>query len=78
MGKIKLTVPGKILNGKRVSFKTPCTSANTTGLTINNTTYTMVNANGDSVAGTTGLWAKDAMLSIILDTTSKKACVVNI
>lgn len=77
MGKIKLTVPGKILNGKHISFKAPCDSISTTGLTINNVTYTMVDAVGSSVIGVSGLWAKNAMLSAILDVTNKKAYIQN-
>ena len=75
VGKIKLTVEDIITNGKQISFQTPCGSANTTGLIINDTEYDIVNAIGDSVIGVYGIWARDAMVSVVLNTDTKKAYI---
>lgn len=78
MGKINITVPHTVVQGERISFKTPCSSANTTGLNINNVAYTAVNANTENIAGITGLWASGVILSAVLDVTNKKAYIINI
>lgn len=80
MGKIKLTTAGKIVDGKLVTFKAPCSSENATCIIIGvNTECFILDAAGNNIAGVPGLWAKGAMLSVIFDTSTStnKAYVQN-
>lgn len=77
MSKIKLTVEDAIIKGKQVSFKAPCSSADATGLIINDIEYDMVDAIGNSMLGIGGAWACDAMVSVILNTNTNKAYIQN-
>ena len=50
MATITVTLPeGTTLSqGKQISFTAPCDSTGVTGIIINNVTYTLLKANGDS------------------------------
>lgn len=77
MSKINLTVSETIAKGKQISFKAPCDSKNAESLVINDVEYDIVDAVGDSVLKTFGIWAKDAIISVILNTDAKKAFIQN-
>lgn len=76
MSTIKLTVDG-VYNGKQISFCALCRSEDTTGLTINNVEYDIVNAIGESVLGVYNVWATDSIVSVILNTDTNKAYIQN-
>lgn len=76
--KLKLTVPEECLvNGKQLSFEAPCDSWEISGLLINNEYYTLVNSIGENICGSGYLWSCNSMVSIILNTTEKKAFIQN-
>lgn len=77
MGKIKVAVRGGIIDGKQVSFRAPCNSAEATGLIINDVDYDVVSAIGNSVLGVNDIWAQDAIVSVILNTVTNKAYIQN-
>ena len=77
MSKICLTIPGFLANGKQISFVAPCDSADATCFTINNDEYTICNAKDDNLAGTDGIWASGAIVSVIVNTETKKAYIQN-
>lgn len=74
--KIALTI-NDITNGKQISFQAPCSSDNTTGLIINGVEYDIVNAIGDSILGISNMWVRNAIVSVILNTDTKKAYIQN-
>lgn len=77
MSKIKLTVPGIITDGKQISFKAPCNSEDAEGLVISNVTYDIVDAIGNSICGRRNMWINGSMVSVILNTTTRKAYIQN-
>lgn len=77
MSKIKTIIDYHPANGKQLSFRAPCSSIDTDGLLINNVEYTLVDADGNNIAGTANLWNSGAMVSVILDTVNTLAYIQN-
>lgn len=77
MSAIKLTIEDSIVKGKQVSFKAPCDSANATSVLVNDVSYDIVDAVGDSVLGVPDVWSKDAIISVILNPNTQKAYIQN-
>jgi hypothetical protein len=76
MSKIKITLD-VITDGKMISFKAPCKSDVTTHLTINNNDYIISDANNNNIGSTAGLWVEGAIVSVILNTNTKRAYIQN-
>lgn len=75
MSRLQITLPGAgvLSDGKQVSFRAPCQCADITCLHINGVDYAIVDNIGNSLAGTTGVWVADTIVSVIIDETNKKA-----
>lgn len=78
MANIKLNLPCTPFTGQIVTFKALCASSEITdGLIINDEIYTVCDALGNCVTGVTGIWEKNANVSVILDCTEKEAFIQN-
>ena len=79
MSKIKVTLPGTTIacDGKSVSFVAPCSCTEATCLVIDDVEYSLVNALGEVVTGKSGYWDKNAIVTVLLSVTEKKAYVQN-
>ena len=77
MATLTVTLPTgtTVVNGKQVTFRAPCDCTGISGIVINGTTYTLVDATTEQITGHT--FKKDAMVSVIMDTEKKKAFVQN-
>lgn len=78
MSKIKANIGYPPANGKQMSFRAPCNSADTDGLVVNDVEYTLVDADGYNIAKTPNLWNNGSMVSVILDTINHRAYVQNV
>jgi hypothetical protein len=77
MSKIKVNLPCYPVNGKQVSFISPCSSINTECLIVNDVEYSVVDADGVSVAGLKNVWNAGAMVSAILNVDTRTAFIQN-
>ena len=77
MATITVTLPEGVTlsQGKQISFTAPCDSTGVTGIIINNVTYTLLKANGDSLE--TGAFISGALVSVLIDLTNHKAYIQN-
>ena len=77
MATLTVTLPTgtTIVNGKQITFRAPCDCTGISGIVINGTTYTLVDATTEQITGHT--FKKDAMVSVIMDTENNKAFVQN-
>ena len=77
MATITVTLPEGVtlFQGKQISFTAPCDSTGVTGIIINNVTYTLLKANGDSLE--TGVFISGALVSVLIDLTNHKAYIQN-
>ncbi len=77
MATLTVTLPTgtTVVNGKQVTFRAPCDCTDISGIVINGTTYTLVDATTEQITGHT--FKKDAMVSVIMDTENNKAFVQN-
>ena len=72
---VTLPVGTTVVNGKQVTFRAPCDCTGISGIVIDGTTYTLVDATTEQITGHT--FKKDAMVSVIMDTENNKAFVQN-
>ena len=77
MSKIKVNLPDYPVNGKQISFIAPCASSYTECFIINDVMYSVVDADGVSVAGIPNVWNSGAMVSAILNVDTKTAFIQN-
>lgn len=77
MSKIKVELNTPVVNGKQVSFFSPCKSTEADSVVINNIEYALVDANGGLTKSAKSAWSKGALVSVILDTSTNKAYVQN-
>lgn len=77
MATFTITLPENttICDGKQITFRAPADSTNVTGIIIDDTTYSLVNSSNEIVSE--GGFKKDAMVSVLLDTTNARAFVIN-
>lgn len=78
MATLTVTLPSgsSVCDGKQVTFKAPCDSKGVTDIIINGVPYSLVDAMGESVS-TGNSYKSGVMVSVILDTTGKKAYIQN-
>jgi hypothetical protein len=82
---IRVDVNTSIYDGMEVVFKAPCDYANVVGLTIYyplnagvvSQTFAFADAHANDLAHLDVLFAKDAVVKVILDTSTNKAFVQN-
>lgn len=79
MSVIKVNLPvGEIpVMGKQVSFKAPCDCKAAEAIQIDGVNYIVCDAMGRCVTGIGGVWNVGEIVSVILDTTQKKAFIQN-
>ena len=86
MAKIRIDLEATALNGQAVTFKAPADCSDITGLiiyypeggSVTSKTFKFVDAHGVDVgSGTISLFAANALVKVILDTTAAKAYVQN-
>lgn len=79
MSAIKVTLPDSamLVDGLRVTFRAPCNCSSITGITIGSDTYTLVDAMQINRASTINVWAKDSLITVLIDVTYKRAYVLN-
>lgn len=63
--------------GKSISFLAPCDCTQTECLQINGTNYSVVDSIGRLVTGKSGVWAKDALVTVILNCETQQAYIQN-
>ena len=75
---INLSTPECGINdGLQISFRAPFDCSDVTGVTIDGVTYALVDASGESLSGSSKCFAKNAILTVIIDTINKKANLLN-
>ena len=77
MSKIIVNLGCPVVNGKQVSFFSPCASDTAECIIISEVEYELVDAYGKAITGINAAWSKDALVSVILDTNTNKAYVQN-
>lgn len=79
MSSIKLNLPGTIVpaTGMQINFIAPCNCTEIDSITIDGAAYDVVDTLGHSLVGTGCMWAANALVSVLLDTTNKRAFLLN-
>ena len=78
MANIKLNLPCEPFSGQIVTFEALCDSSEITdGLIIGEDIYTVCDALGNCVTGISGVWIKDAIVSVVLNVDKKTAFIQN-
>lgn len=79
MARIKLTLQEgeSIVNGKQITFKTPCDCEGITAVTVGMEEFELVNAAGTNISTIGNAFVKDAMVTVVLDTDGGKAYIQN-
>ena len=85
MANIRIDLSHIPLDGETVTFKAPCDASNITGMVIyysdgSTTTskeFTLSDANGGDIGVLDNIFAKDAIVKVILDTNTNNAFVQN-
>ena len=79
MSSVKLNLPGTIVpaTGMQINFIAPCNCTEIDSITIDGTAYDIVDTFGHSLAGTGCMWAANALVSVLLDTTNARAFLLN-
>lgn len=79
MANIVLTLPvgEAVYTGKQITFPAPCDCKTPEGVVIGEQSFNMVDAAGNNVLGTEGVFIKDALISIVLDCENSKAYIQN-
>ena len=66
-----------VTHGMELSFYAPCDCTEVTGVSLDGATYALVDASGNALTSCSGYFAKNAMLSVIIDTVNKRATLLN-
>ena len=92
MAEIKITIDSGIFNGMPITFRAPCDCSSVTGLALTyqhswwaeqgqwwmeTKTFSFSDAHGNILTGVNNLFAKDAVVKVVLDTETNKAFVQN-
>lgn len=85
MANIKITVDGPLVDGHKITFKAPCGCGTAEKLNVfyieegtqKNRLFTLKDSNNNSLGGKTSMFAKDAYVSVVLDTNKSYAFVQN-
>jgi hypothetical protein len=85
MANIRIDVDGILMDGHNVTFKAPCDCTAIDGLKVyyikdgtqKSMVFTMKDTHGNDLAGLGNLFAKDAYVKAILNTTDKVAYIQN-
>lgn len=65
------------VNGEEITIQTPCNCSEVTGVQINNTTFPFYDTLGNSLENITGLFAKDSLIRVLIDTVNVRAYILN-
>lgn len=85
MANVKITVEGVLMDGHQVSFKAPCDCTAidkldvyyVENMVVKNKLFTMKDAHGNDLTGIGNLFAKGAIVKVILDTVNSAAYIQN-
>lgn len=79
MSYIKLSLPEGVVpaDGVQITFRAPCACSSVSGVVVEGVTYTLVDAANNNRGGVSNVWASDALVSVLLDMTNKRAFVLN-
>lgn len=79
MSLIKVNLPVGVIPtvGLQTSFIAPCDCTTVTGLSIDSTEYSIVDAMGHDISGKRDMWCSGAVVSVLLDPTNKRAFLLN-
>lgn len=79
MAKFRITLADGdvVCNGKQVTFRAPAASTDIASLVIDGVEYSFIDSCGKPISGCTFGFAKDALVSVLLDTDKKTAILVN-
>lgn len=79
MANIKLTLPEEeqLFDGKQITFKAPCNCTAPEKITINEKSFSLVDAMGNAMLGRSGNFTQGSLISILLDVTNLKAYLLN-
>ena len=75
---INLTTPEiGVTDGMEISFRAPCNCTEVTGISLDGVTYDLVDTSGNTLTTCKNYFVKDAILTVIIDTTNQKATLLN-
>lgn len=66
-----------VTDGMELSFRAPCDSTDVTGITLDGVNYDLVDASGASLTSCSTYFAEGSMVTVIIDTSNRKASVLN-
>jgi len=65
------------LNGEEITIKTPCDCTSVTGVQINGEVFPFYDTLGNSLENLTGLFAKNSLIRVLIDTDNTRAYILN-
>lgn len=77
MSKVNVELGMPVVNGKQISFFCPCGSAEAECIVLEGIEYKLVDVYGKELAKKNYSWKQGALVSVIVDTNSRKAYVQN-
>lgn len=77
MAYIKINTKYPVYDGTPITFRAPCDCHEAEGLTVNSRNYVFKDAHGVSLTGMGNLFAKNAVVKVILDVTNSLAYIQN-
>lgn len=66
-----------VKNNSTITFKAPCDGTGIISLIINSVTYTLVDAKNNNINAIGNVFIKDALVSVLIDTTNNRAYIQN-
>lgn len=85
MSVIRLDLYGPVMDGDSTAFRAPCACSSVTGLkvyypdgeTTKSTSFTLVDANGQSITNAKSAFCSGALVTVVFDVTNSKAYIQN-
>lgn len=65
------------VHGEEITIQTPCNCSEVTGVKINNVEFPFYDAAGNNLMSATGLFAKNSLIRVMIDTVNKRAYILN-
>ena len=65
------------VHGEEITIATPCDCSKVTGVKINSVEFPFYDTLGNSLASITGLFAKDSLIRVMIDTNKTRAYILN-
>lgn len=75
---ITLSTPESgVTDGMELSFRAPCDCTSVTGISLDGVEYAIVDTSGEALTSCSNYFAKNSILTVIIDTVNKKATLLN-